>query len=496
MKKNNILLGIILMSSFVYGQDTWLKKANYTTGRVWPASFRIGNKGYFGTGNNGTTQTKDFWEYNTINNTWTQKANFGGLAREGALGLSIGNKGYIGLGVTVGTRLNDFWEYDTATNTWANKRAFPGTKRGYAVGFSIGTKGYIGTGETSNLVFVKDFWEYDTTTGNWTQKADFGGVVRGYAVGFSIENKGYIATGYTTSSLKLADFWEYDTSTNSWTQKANFPGSPRYRSYGVGIGKSAFIGMGFSDVANETQDFYQYDQNTDTWVKRSDYPIPIRAIGGFAIGNKVYFGGGSGLLGVTKPDFYQYTPYLQPTNILISDSVIKENSITGTAVGILSTLDPNSTESFTYTLVNGAGSTDNALFYIETGVLKSGARFDYETKNMYSVRVRTTDPKGYYYEKSINIHISDETVNNIVDENLNKIKIYPTCTSGFVNIDLVPSINQILNLTVIDLGGKMVLEKKITGPQYILDLSSVQKGYYLLQVGSGKNLIKQMIQKL
>ena len=45
------------------------------------------------------TKYKDFWEYDPAANTWTQKADFGGTARYGAVGFSIGSKGYIGTGL-------------------------------------------------------------------------------------------------------------------------------------------------------------------------------------------------------------------------------------------------------------------------------------------------------------------------------------------------------------------------------------------------------------
>src|SRR6185503_18531721 len=69
-----------------------------------------------------------------------------------------------------------------AQDTWTQKADFGGTGRAYAVGFSIGSKGYIGTGSSNG----KDFWEYDPATDTWTQKADFGGTYRSFAAGFSI----------------------------------------------------------------------------------------------------------------------------------------------------------------------------------------------------------------------------------------------------------------------------------------------------------------------
>ncbi len=107
-----------------------------------------------------------------------------------------------------------------AQNTWTQKADFGGGERLAIVGFSIGNKGYLGTG-IGGPSFKKDFWEYDPSANTWTQKADFGGTARYDAVGFSIGSKGYIGTGFSGSytpfnSVPTKDFWEYDPSTNTW----------------------------------------------------------------------------------------------------------------------------------------------------------------------------------------------------------------------------------------------------------------------------------------
>ena len=45
-------------------------------------------------------------------NTWTQKADLGGIMRRNAVGFSIGSKGYIGLGYSDTTTavLGDLWQ--------------------------------------------------------------------------------------------------------------------------------------------------------------------------------------------------------------------------------------------------------------------------------------------------------------------------------------------------------------------------------------------------
>ena len=193
--------------------------------------------------------------------TWTQKADFGGAARYGAVGFSIGSKGYIGTGADSGFVFQkDFWEYDPATNAWTQKADFGGTERSSAVGFSIDSKGYIGTG-TPFCITTKDFWEYDPATDAWTQKADLGGSERSSAVGFSTDSKGYIGTGQDCVSGGQRDFWEYDPVTNAWTQKVDFGGTGRFEAVGFSIGSKGYIGTGVDSPVNPTyfKDFWEYD---------------------------------------------------------------------------------------------------------------------------------------------------------------------------------------------------------------------------------------------
>jgi hypothetical protein len=96
-----------------------------------------------------------------------------------------------------------------------------------------------------------------------------------------------------------------------------------------------------------------------------------------------------------------------PTDIALSSTTVSENLPAGTAVGTLSTTDPDTGNTFTYALVSGTGSTDNALFSISGSTLLTAASFDYETKNSYSVRVRSTDQGSLYVEKAFTIAVTD-----------------------------------------------------------------------------------------
>jgi len=112
-----------------------------------------------------------------------------------------------------------------AADTWTQKADFGGTARGGAVGFTIGTKGYIGTGyyNVGSKVYCKDFWEYDPTANAWTQKADFGGTARCTAAGFSIGSKGYIGMASGGIEGYLKD--EFNGTLTPWITAAGGVGS-------------------------------------------------------------------------------------------------------------------------------------------------------------------------------------------------------------------------------------------------------------------------------
>ncbi|MFO0999029.1 MAG: hypothetical protein U0936_01720 [Planctomycetaceae bacterium] len=96
-----------------------------------------------------------------------------------------------------------------------------------------------------------------------------------------------------------------------------------------------------------------------------------------------------------------------PTSLLISSTQVVEGSPAAMTVGTFSTLDPDAGETFTYSLVSGAGSTDNASFVIDGNVLKTNAIFDSTVKSSYSIRVRTTDNNGLWLEKTIALTVRE-----------------------------------------------------------------------------------------
>jgi large repetitive protein len=116
----------------------------------------------------------------------------------------------------------------------------------------------------------------------------------------------------------------------------------------------------------------------------------------------ITFNGKTTVIGASIRPFNQ-----APSDLNLSPTSIAENVANSSVVGTLSTTDPNPGNTFTYSLVSGVGSTDNAAFSIAGNQLKINASPDFEAKSSYSVRVRTTDQGGLSYDQVFTVSITN-----------------------------------------------------------------------------------------
>ncbi|MBB2148916.1 MBG domain-containing protein [Pedobacter gandavensis] len=111
-----------------------------------------------------------------------------------------------------------------------------------------------------------------------------------------------------------------------------------------------------------------------------------------------------------------------PTNITLAGIALYENSASGTKAGILSSTSDDASASFTFTLVPGAGDTDNALFAINGNQLHTSASLNFENKAVYKIRVRSTTLNSLWMEKELSVNLIDvnevPTIAVIADQNI------------------------------------------------------------------------------
>lgn len=262
--------------------NSWTKK-NVMPFQIRTAcSFVINNKAYVVGGiDNSNNIVGKLWEYDPINDTWTSKAVYPGAAIYGAAGFAIGGKGYFGIGnagSSLGPYKNEFYEYDPVFNSWTQKASFPGPIRYGTFGIAANGLGYVtcGVDENSGSLY-NDFWEFNPVANTWLLKGSFPGVPRTYPQGFVINGKIYIGTGQNYT-VQFDDFYQYNQANNSWTTEANYGPGKRWLCPGFSINSDGYMGTGTSNNTNASS-FWVFTKDTTTIITTNDTCIMLKPNG-------------------------------------------------------------------------------------------------------------------------------------------------------------------------------------------------------------------------
>lgn len=301
----------------------WTQKATHGVPRNESGTFSIGTNFYMGCGvPNGITYLKDFWKYDELTDTWTQKADVPGSGRAGPIAFSIGGKGYLGTGRVFGTPYTfrqDFYEYDTLTNAWTAKANFPSV-RGGAVGCSIGGKGYAGLGSSiaGGPDNKKDFYEYDPVADTWTFKSNMANT-RSEAACFVMNGCVFICGGSSLGSTSN-DCWMFDPVSNTWNARMDMPmGVENTRAFTLN-NRGYILGGDYDWLHGYNGSQFQvleYIDSISRWSSVAPFPVNEQRymLNVATIGNKGYAGMGVANLSTNRTDLWQYDPF---ANILTS----------------------------------------------------------------------------------------------------------------------------------------------------------------------------------
>lgn len=337
-------LMLLLGTYAAFGQNyTWTHEPSLALPRYAPASFAIGNEVYVISGITDlvpggvyypATMSHEVWAYNTVTNTWTQKANYPGTAVYASKGFSIGTYGYVVNGwdsTGSGQGPNTTWQYNSTNDTWAQKANFPGSTRYTAGTFAVSGKGYVTCGFSP---YVNDTYCYDPATDTWTQKANFPGGPRQDISTFVLGNYAYAGMGSTSdgrgSYFLESDWYKYDPSSDTWTLMSPFPGNALSGTATFTVNGEGYIINGlnqnsvyFNSTISANNQVWKYTPGSDSWSLWGIFPDTASYDGTSTSCNGAgYLGFGGYTFGaeVLSRDFYRFGPSVGPfsCNITLS----------------------------------------------------------------------------------------------------------------------------------------------------------------------------------
>ena len=144
-----------------------------------------------------------------------------------------------------------------------------------------------------------------------------------------------------------------------------------------------------------------------------------------------------------------------PFDILLDKTSILEIAANGTVVGTLTTSDADAGDTFTYELLDNA----EGRFSLVNGnqiAVADNSKFNYQSAIFYTIKVKTTDSTGLFYEKNINIGLIDAKRNLV-----GYWKLDETTGSSFDNASLVNNSNDGTTQGSLNIGREGLLDGSV-----------------------------------
>jgi len=214
------------------------------------------------------------FEYDTITNTWTKKANFP-YQRNSHSVVAVNGKIYVHGGASGFN--SDCHEYNPATNTWTRKASAPYSRYGH-VGVGINGKMYIFGGDRSTQELV-DCWEYNPSTNTWAEKSSAPKALYSSPTAVAWNNEMYVMADYY-NRIGMA----FNPAQNSWRMLNPLPqdcGSyPR-----LFVLENRLFALGTNDFAK----MFEYNPQEDSWVEFEYGGSFVKAHLLCSVANKSYF---------------------------------------------------------------------------------------------------------------------------------------------------------------------------------------------------------------
>ncbi|MEO9484985.1 MAG: FG-GAP-like repeat-containing protein [Ekhidna sp.] len=181
-----------------------------------------------------------------------------------------------------------------------------------------------------------------------------------------------------------------------------------------------------------------------------------------------------------------------PTAIALSATSLDESVFPGNAIADISATDPNTTDTHTFSLVDGTGSDDNDKFIIQGNQLILIKTLEFNTTPSLSIRIVASDGEESF-EQSFALTVNE--VLGLEDEIRNVLGIYPNPGQDKINFNIENDLYGEMNVKVVDLAGRSVhqfdVQKNTRNWTYDLDMSTQKSGIYVIEVIVGRVKLAQ-----
>jgi hypothetical protein len=225
-------------------------------------------------------------------------------------------------------------------------------------------------------------------------------------------------------------------------------------------GDTAFTYSLVDGIGGDHNGAFSVNSTENTLITNSEFDFETQS--NFSIRIRAY--GSSGLYSEQTFSIRVTDVNEAPTAIALSSTAIAENNSANAVVGTFSSTDVDLNDTFSYSLAAGAGDVDNAAFTIVGSDLLANAAFNFESKAEYTIRVRSTDADGLFFEQDFTINVTDVNEAPVVANPILDFSVLEGTTTTDIDLALVFADvdDSILGYTV-QVGNEDLLATSING---------------------------------
>ena len=189
-------------------------------------------------------------------------------------------------------------------------------------------------------------------------------------------------------------------------------------------------------------------------------------------------------------------PFYYPTDIVLSDTIIKEYQPKGTIVGIVKVIDEATDNSYILKLYCDSVNTGTEWvnkYYLDGDSLKTGQVFTHTDNRIDSVSISVKDQFNNLFLKKILLKVGDSPTGIYLPEadHNYSFTLYPNPATNYIFINQKAQ-SDIISIRIFSTSGTLV--QKINNPdtQNGIQISDLKKGFYILEAEfKNHNLIRK-----
>jgi N-acetylneuraminic acid mutarotase len=308
LESATVLAMLMLTGGALHAQSpagTWSVGGQLTAERSESAAAVINGKIYVLGGTAlGREDSPIYQEFDPATKTWRDLAPMPrGASHVGVAALN--GKIYVAGGFTANVHKNpvdQFAEYDVAANSW-RVLAPISSPRGSVGLATVGGKLHVIGGRGPDAKTVGTHEVYDPATGKWSMAAPLP-VARDHLGIVAMGGKIYIVGGRTDATVDNTALTDvYDPATDKWQSLAPMP--TKRSSGGIAVSRGQIVYFGGECKNPQTRATFDeneaYDPKADRWTTLAKPSTGLHAQGAAAIGDTVYFFGGTSGCGGDGP---------------------------------------------------------------------------------------------------------------------------------------------------------------------------------------------------